>query len=99
MADKEQIQGLRKTILHWLDDNILTKEEEARSKLEDLILQTGRAFADALYRYALSQNPGSEEIRAPGRAVTEVLRAYNEINRREVDIAAIEAIRKPVLKG
>jgi len=98
VAEKIGIQELRRAVLHFLDDAVLYKDEEARTKLEDLVVETGRAFADALHRYALQHDQCAEPT-APAKAVTDILRAYNEINRREVDIAAIDAVRTPVMKG
>jgi len=93
VADGNKVQDLRRAVLHFLDDEILCKDEDARSKLEDLIVQTGRAFADALHRYSLQQGHPSE-LSAPARAITEILGAYNEVSRREVDIAAMDNVRR-----
>ena len=95
----KQTQELRSQIHHFLDAHVLTKPEGDRTKLEDLVVETGRTFADALLRFCHDPSISSvraADMREADKDVTSLLRSYNEINRREVDIAAISMIRNPL---
>jgi hypothetical protein len=87
----EKVQELRRAIYHFLDEAIVCKPEDERSKIEDLVVETGRAFGDALLRYS----NGTLATRRVDDNVTSLMKNYNELNRRDLDIQAIEMVRRP----
>ena len=84
-------------IHEFLENQILSKPEEERTKRDDLLLQTGRAFEDILLRHerAHARDESSEPYE---ETVTSLLKSYNTINRRydleNVDIDMAAVIRK-----
>jgi hypothetical protein len=85
----DRIIELRRAIYHFLDEEILGKPEDERSKIEDLVVESGRAFGDALLRLG-----NGTATRRVDTNVTSLLSNYNELNRRDLDIQAIGMIRR-----
>jgi hypothetical protein len=87
---------LRQRVLEFLDDNVLSKAPEERTRRDEQLLEHGRAFADVLLRHEglRDSEPQEHEV-----AVTRLLRASNEINReydlRGVEAEALAVFRKP----
>jgi hypothetical protein len=77
---------LREQVIEFLDEAVLCKPEEERTRRDEQLLQYGRAFADVLLRH--------EQVAAPltvhEEAVTGLLAEYNEINR-EYDLRNLDA--------
>jgi hypothetical protein len=97
---KDQIYELRRSILRFLDETVLQNPDEQRTQLDNLLLESGRAFTDALVRYSRAVQTGGGGS-APGysKNLTSVLRSYNEINRehalRNADADALATFREP----
>lgn len=97
---KEKIHDLRRSILRFLDETVLQNPEEQRTQLDNLLLESGRAFTDALVRYSRAVQTGGGGVTAPySKSLTSVLKSYNEINRehalRNADVDALATFREP----
>jgi hypothetical protein len=84
----------------FLRERILTKPEEDRTKREELMLETGRAFYDVLVRESSAHaQPAQSEPPGYEQQVTKLLKQYNSINadyaRRDADAEAIAIFRRP----
>ncbi len=96
----ETIHDLRRSILRFLDETVLQKPDEQRTQLDNLLLESGRAFTDALVRFQRAQQGGgAPATTAYSKSVSQVLRSYNEINRehalRNADAEALATFREP----
>ncbi len=91
-------QQLVDDINNFLEREILSKHVDDRTKKEDLLLETGRAFADGLVRYRCGENPETGAMARTESALVGGLRAYNEVNReydlREADASILEKARR-----
>jgi hypothetical protein len=95
VGEKLSAAQLMELIEAYLKADILSKPEEDRSKLDELLLEAGRAFADLLFRKAAS---GRDESTQPYEdQVAKLLGSYNDLNRqyarREIDIRALRVFR------
>jgi hypothetical protein len=102
MADKKEIQELRRRIYHLLDENILFKPEEQRDKIEDLVAEMGRAFGDLLLRYAVSLESGKREAVVTeseiqfARLAKNLARHFNALQQSEVNMASLRLAHDPL---
>jgi hypothetical protein len=93
----KRIHEPRRDILRFLDEAVLIKDEKERTQLDDLLLEAGRAFTDALVRYARgTQARGATGAEA---SFTRLARGFNAINReyaiRNQDAEALATFREP----
>jgi polyhydroxyalkanoate synthesis regulator phasin len=90
-------EQLCEAIDQFLKHQVLSKSEEDRTKREQLLLETGRAFYDVLVRQAQANATPQEEPASYEQQMTEILRSYNEVNRlhdlADVDVKAMSAMR------
>lgn len=95
----QSIHELRRSILRFLDKTVLQKSDEQRTQLDNLLLESGRAFTDALVRFERAAQGGGSETTSYSKGVSAVLRSYNEINRehaiRNADVEALATFREP----
>lgn len=89
-------EQLCEDIDQFLKIQVLSKPEEDRTKREQLLLETGRAFYDVLVRQAQAHAAPHEPANYE-QQMTEILRSYNEVNRlhdlADVDVTAMSAMR------
>ncbi len=87
---------LRQQINEFLDEAVLSKPEEARTNLDEALLEHGRAFGDMLLRYRSGRE---QELKPHEAAVAGLVKSMNEINReydlRNLDAEALAHFRNP----
>ena len=87
--------NLRHIIANFLNDVILSKAPEDRTKREELLVETGKAFINNLDAY--EKRPDS--VDRPDEEIASVLTSYNELHRqydlRNIDAQVIDRFRKP----
>lgn len=93
----QKIHELRRNILRFLDERVLVKSKEQRTELDELVLQSGRAFTDALVRCERGTDGGYKTgAEDPFLALA---KGYNAINydraRRDKDAEAMAMFRDP----
>ena len=88
---------IQRIIAAFLSDTITCKEPQDRTKREELLVETGKAFISQLDAYEKQPN----SIDRMDEEIAPVLATYNEIHRaydlRNADAQVIDRFRKPAL--
>lgn len=85
----QTVHNLRRSILRFLDEQVLAKADDQRTPLDNLIDQTGRAFTDALARYERIAAPIPDQL---AKQIASMLSGYRKITE---DVDACAGVRDP----